>query len=176
MINIKKLIMMVALACLIGVSLEAQDRLDPPENCQCGNTTRKAVCPRKVPREVLYRPSYDGCEGNAAVLMQGTYADSFSVVVRDSLNRDRFPLPGSSYGGCSASLAGGDTPPRECSAFKASKEYFTKINKKRTRVVCFPEKGTSRIFRDVKRITIKVTDSAESLRRFCLYGPKEDLN
>ncbi len=147
-----------------------------PENCQCGRTVRRAVCAANVPKDVLYRPKFSGCGGKAAVLLRGDFTDSFSVVVRDSQNRDRFPPAGSGYGGCSFALANSVSPPARCSAFKASSEYIAEINGKRTRVICFPETGVSSRFSDVRRITIKVRNSAASLKRYCLNKSYLPLN
>ncbi len=164
------------LACSISSIAISQSSSNPPERCGCGFTTRKAVCPKDVPTDVSYRPVYAGCGNKAAILLRGRFLRSFSVVVRDSLNRDRFPLPGSGYGGCSLELASSVAPPRRCSAFKASSEYFAVIDGVNTRVVCFPESGRSRIFSDVRRMTIKVTNSATNIRRFCLNGSTRNLN
>jgi len=172
----KSILVLSALIFVGATQLQAQSRLNPPENCRCGRTFRKAVCPSDVPREVSYRPRFKACGNKAAILMRGAFADSFSVVVRDSLNRDRFPLPGSGYGGCSKALADSVAPPRRCSAFKASKEFYQNINGVRNRVVCFPEAGNSRIFSDVRRLTIKVRNSASTIRRFCMNGPRVNLN
>ena len=147
-----------------------------PENCQCGRTARHAVCKEQVPKNVLYRPRFSGCGGKAAVLLRGDFIDSFSVVVRDSQNRDRFPPAGSGYGGCSFALANSASPPARCSAFKASREYVALVGGKSTRVICFPESGNSSLFKDVRRITIKVQNSAASLRRYCLGKSYESLN
>lgn len=161
---------------LCATAVVAQTRLNPSENCRCGRTFRKAVCPQDVPEEVSYRPNYAACGNKAAILMRGAYLKSFSVVVRDSLNRDRFPLPGSGYGSCSKQLASSVAPPKRCSAFKAASETIAEIEGVPTRVVCFPESGRSKIFRDVRRLTIKVKNSAATIRRFCLNGPRVDLN
>lgn len=149
---------------------------NPPENCRCGATARKAVCPQDVPNSVIYLPSTSLCSGKAAIVLRGPFLNSFSVVVRDSQNRDRWPAAGSGYGGCSFALANSAAPPRRCSSFKASREYIATINGQRSRVVCFPENGFSRFWTDVRRMTIKVTNSAASLRRFCLNGPRVRLN
>ena len=145
-----------------------------PERCACGQTARKGVCPKDVPKSVSYRPSSALCNNKAAVLLRGSFVNSFSVVVRDSQNRDRWPASG--YGGCSAAVANSNNPPARCSAFKASGEFTTRVGGVRTRVVCFPEAGTSRLWQDVRRITIKGENTAASIRRFCVAGAGKPLN
>jgi hypothetical protein len=173
MIRISSVFLFLFIACGL---CQAQSSSNPPENCRCGRTARKAVCPVDVPEDAAYRPTFLGCGGNAAVILKGAFLNSFSVVMRDSLNRDRFPVAGSGYGGCSKALADSAAPPRRCSAFKASREYFTTINDEPARVVCFPERGNSSLFSDVRRMTIKVTNSAATLRRFCLNRSNLPLN
>lgn len=95
---------------------------NPAENCRCGATARRAVCPQDVPSTVKYRPASSLCGGKAAILLQGPFLNSFSVVVRDSQNRDRWPAAGSGYGGCGYTLANSKAPPRRCSSFKAAEE------------------------------------------------------
>ena len=169
-----KLVLLIAIIFTQSSVLLAQS--NPPERCKCGRTERRAVCPKDVPESVLYRPFFSGCGGKAAIILRDDFIDSFSVVVRDSLNRDRFPLPGSGYGGCSKELASSAAPPRSCSAFKASNEYVANISGIPSRVVCFPESGSSSIFSDVRRMTIKVRNSSTAIRRFCLNGPRNKLN
>jgi hypothetical protein len=151
-------------------------QVNPPERCRCGRTGRRAVCPKDVPRSVLYRPSFVACGNKAAIILRGDFLESFSVVLRDSLNRDRWPAAGSGYGGCSQALADSAAPPRSCSAFKASSEYTDIVGGRMSRVICFPESGDSPLYSDVRRMTIKVTNSAADLRRFCLNGPTNRLN
>ena len=147
---------------------------NPPENCSCGQTARKAVCPQDVPRSVIYVPATSLCSGKAAVVLRGPFLNSFSVVVRDGQNRDRWPVSG--YGGCGFALANSKNPPARCSAFKAAREYFAVINGIKSRVVCFPETGFSRLWADVRRVTVKVTNSASSIRRFCVGKATRRLN
>ena len=152
----------------------AQNRTVLPENCRCGATARRAVCPQDVPSDVIYRPAAALCGGKAMVILRGPFFNSFSVVVRDNQNRDRWPVSG--YGGCSFNLANSKSPPKRCSAFKASSDRRLTLNGIPSRVFCFPEKGTSRLWNDVRRITIKLENSAASIRRLCIGKATLPLN
>jgi hypothetical protein len=170
----KYLLKFLVLIGTLSSLVEAQSIPNLPEKCSCGQTARFAVCADQVPDDVVYRPSFSGCSGKAAVILKGQFTNSFSVVLRDSQNRDRFPVSG--YGGCSFSLANSVSPPKRCSAFKASREYFSQINGESVRVVCFPERGNSSLYKDVRRVTIKVKNSAASLRRYCIGKAVNSLN
>jgi hypothetical protein len=88
-----------------------------PSYCM-GDRYKPCVCAPDVSKLVQYRPSIAQCGKNAGVVFSGRYLNIYSVVVRDKLNRDRFPeQPG--FNGCSSSqyLAGLS----KCSAFKVQK-------------------------------------------------------
>lgn len=54
------------------------------------------TCNPNVPKTVKYRPSYGLCNGNAAIILSGVYANAFSVVIKtvDHADRDCRNLPG----------------------------------------------------------------------------------
>lgn len=145
--------------------------------CQ-GGRFQPCVCYQDVSKDVSYRPTYKGCGGNAAILTRGKYLNIFSVVVRDSENRDRWPVSG--FGGCGFAVANSESPPNKCSAFKVQKTYFEESDNTEQRVNCLGAKGTSSLFKDVRRMTAKLADvpgtNKDPLVRWCLKSPKSPLN
>jgi hypothetical protein len=117
------------------------------------------------------------CNGNAAVILYDEYEDAFSVVVRDSQNRDRWPVSG--FNGCSLELATSESPPNRCSAFKVQ-ESFPLFPTGGAKVNCLGASGYSELFADVTRMTIKLTDdpfsSDDEIDRMCLSGGDIPLN
>jgi hypothetical protein len=83
---------------------------------------RRCICVPDVPSSIRYRPAVAECNGNAAIILYDEYEDSFSVVVRDSQNRDRWPESG--FNGCSLELATSENPPNRCSAFKTRSPFL----------------------------------------------------
>jgi len=137
---------------------------------------KRCLCPQNVYSSVRYRPAVAECNGNAAAIFFDNYREIFSVVVRDSQNRDRWPASG--FNGCSASLADSDSPPNYCSAFKVQDKF--EIGAGIATVHCFGASGYSELFTDVTRLTIKLADDPNSsddpLDRLCLYAPDLPLN
>lgn len=147
--------------------------------CQ-GSRFKPCVCAPNVTKDVAYLPSMRACRNNAAIITKGRYLNVFSAVVRDNSNRDRVPLPGSGFGGCSYALANSVSPPNSCSAYKSQKVFYTELNNFPVRVHCLGAKGSSSIFKRVARITVKIVDSPndsnDSIARLCLAGPTKALN
>jgi hypothetical protein len=147
---------------------------------KCGGELgfKRCVCTESVPSSIRYRPAVLECNGNAAAILHDNYLDIFSVVVRDSQNRDRWPAAGSGFGGCSKSLADSDAPPNYCSAFKVQNSF--EIAGGTARVHCFGDSGYSTNFADVVRMTIKLSDSPfssdDDIERHCLYAGNKPLN
>jgi hypothetical protein len=137
---------------------------------------RRCVCPEDVPGSMRYRPALAECDGNAAILLDGPYLEAFSVVVRDSQNRDRWPASG--FNGCSAELSNSESPPNRCSAFKVQRKFTTPDGT--AMVHCFGASGYSALFEDVVRATIKLTDdpnsSDDEIDRLCLVSGDKPLN
>lgn len=150
----------------------------PVESEQFCNGARfePCICWQSVPKDVSYSPADKLCGGNASVTLRGKLYNSFSVVVRDKENSDRWPVSG--FNGCSYSLANSESPPNRCSAFKAQKIIKRKGNK----IYCLGKPGTDKLFRNVVRITVKVSDlinpktGTKDIRRYCLRSPKLKLN
>lgn len=138
----------------------------------------RCVCAESVRSSMRYRPSLVECNGNAAAILDGEYLDAFSIVVRDSQNRDRWPAAGSGFGGCSAALADSESPPNRCSAFKVQDKFS--IADGSAVVHCFGASGYSELFSDVVRVTIKNSDNPTSndddIDRLCLVSGSEPLN
>ena len=59
-----------------------------------GQIFKPCVCAKDVSKFVQYRPSVKECRNRAAIILSGKYLNVFSVVVRDWLNRDRWPAEG----------------------------------------------------------------------------------
>jgi hypothetical protein len=139
---------------------------------------RRCVCAPDVPSYVRYRPAVAECGGAAAAILSGRLLKSFSVVVRDTQNRDRWPAPGSNFGGCSAALADSKSPPNSCSAFKVQSKF--KIGDGSAMVHCFGASGYSDIFADAARLTVKLNDDPlsnnDDIERYCLNGATQPLN
>ncbi len=144
---------------------------------RCNESVFKpCICPAAVPVDIKFRPRLAACGGKAAVILENDWASSYSVVLRDRLNRDRYPSSG--YNGCSVSEAGGEAPPNKCSAFKVQK----KIRSDGKVIHCFGNKGSDKILAKATRLTIKLEDvpgsSLDPLARICLrnFSAKVDLN
>jgi hypothetical protein len=150
--------------------------IELPE-ARCNESVFKpCICAEDVPAEVKYRPRLAECGGKAAVILEGEWAGAYSVVLRDRLNRDRYPSQG--YNGCTATEAGGISPPNRCSAFKVQR----KIRGAGRVIHCFGDKGTDKILAKASRLTIKLKDvpnsSADPIARVCLsrFSPRVPLN
>src|SRR5262249_29059447 len=76
---------------------------------------------------------------------------AFSVVVRDTENRDRWPSP-HGINGCSVFETIGPGP-NKCSAFKVQKKIVTHDGV----INCLGAAGNSVLFKNVVRATVKVT-------------------
>lgn len=144
-----------------------------------GGRFKPCVCWKNVSRDMRYRPALAECGGKAAIILSGKYVSTFSAVVRDTDNRDRWPASG--FNGCSAKLASSDNPPAYCSAFKAQKTLFVESDTGRgARIHCLGASGYSPLFKKVSRVTVKLADkpgsSDDPLVRWCLRSPTEPLN
>ena len=139
----------------------------PPARCNESVFT-PCICPARVPEEVKFRPRLKECGGNAGVILEGEWADAFSVVLRDRLNRDRYPSQG--YNGCTLAEASGEAPPNRCSAFKVQKVYRGGDKA----IHCFGNRGTDKILAKASRLSVKLKDvptsSQDPLARICLTG------
>lgn len=150
------------------------------QDISCGGEFgfKRCNCAYDVPPSLRYRPALSECNGNAAAIMSQELIDIFSVVVRDSQNKDRWPEAGSGFGGCSFELANSDAPPNRCSAFKVQDSF--EVANGAARVYCFGASGYSDIFADAVRLTVKITDSPSSnddeIERYCLVAGDKPLN
>lgn len=149
----------------------------PIDYCN-GGRFKPCVCSQDVAREVQYRPAVVECGGNAAIALTGKYADIFSAVVRDSENRDRFPVD-SDFGGCTP-FERDDLGLNKCSAFKVQKIFRIGSGRDRGKLHCLGAPGSSSLFARVTRITAKLADAPDSssdpIVRWCLRKPTLPLN
>ncbi len=147
-----------------------------PKYCQ-GGRFASCVCSQDVTRFAQYRPALKECGGKAAVILSGKYLGIFSVVVRDSENRDRWPASG--FGGCS-SYERDILALNRCSAFKVQKRFVVEHEDGDAEVHCLGASGYSTLFKRVVRMTAKLSDVPNStndpLARWCLEGPAVPLN
>lgn len=146
--------------------------------CQ-GGRFKPCVCAEDVSTDMQYRPAVKECNGNAAVMLYGKYRRSFSVVLRDTENRDRWPVSG--FNGCSFRLATSDAPPAYCSMFKTRRTVAVAAGtSNQGRLHCFGAPGYSSFMKRVVRVTVKLADvpnsKSDPLVRWCLNGPTEPLN
>lgn len=147
-----------------------------PRYCQ-GGVFKPCVCPSDATKKVQYRPAVRECGNKAAIILSGRYYYAFSAVVRDHLNRDRFPLQG--INGCTPHER--DTLGlNKCSAFKSQKTIKRTHKKGNAKILCLGASGYSSIFQKVKRITVKLADDPKSgndpLARLCIAAPDKALN
>jgi len=155
--------------------------IDNPRMCD-GQLFKPCVCAADVTKLVQYRPSIAQCGKKAGIVMSGKYLRSFSVVVRDRANRDRyptiFPATGTGYGGCT--LAQAKAGLAKCSAFKAQKVFRVQNENGNAVVHCLGESGYHPLMRGISRMTIKLKDvpgsNLDPLERLCLRGPIRPLN
>ena len=142
---------------------------------------KPCICAAKVPQTIKYRPSLQECKGDAAAILTGNVSRSYSVVLRDRQNRDRWPASG--YNKCSAAET--ELGLNKCSAFKCQKVLrvsTSSVYEGPQQICCFGEPGTHKIMKGASRLTIKLKDVPESnldpLVRVCLnqFSPKQDLN
>lgn len=142
---------------------------------------KPCICPSKVPATIQFRPSLKECKGKAAAILSGNVAKSYSVVLRDKQNRDRWPASG--YHSCSAAET--ELGLNKCSAFKCQKVLrvsSSSVKEGSQQICCFGEAGTSPIMKGATRMTIKLRDIPDSnqdpLIRVCLnnFSVKQDLN
>ena len=176
LLSLSKQLNLKVLAAIVMACAQPAFAVDIPE-ARCNESVFKpCICPSIVPEDIKFRPRLAACGGKAAVILSGEWASSYSVVLRDRLNRDRYPSSG--YNGCSAAEAGGEFPPNKCSAFKVQR----KIRKDNKVIHCFGNKGTDKILVKASRLTIKLKDvpgsSLDPLARVCLqdYSAKVNLN
>jgi hypothetical protein len=158
--------------------IRGTDGSGPRSFCQ-GGRFKPCVCADQVTRDMQYRPSIAECGKNAGIILYGKYLSVFSIVLRDSDNRDRWPAYG--FNGCSKALANSDSPPAYCSAFKTQKKFrVAKGTADEGVLYCFGASGYSKLMSRVVRSTVKLRDipgsSADPLVRWCLRGPTEPLN
>ncbi len=142
------------------------------------------ICWENAPKDIQYRPKHEQCGGNAAILLGGKFSSSYSVVLRDKLNRDRFPpcsSSGSNFGNCSFSEC--DTLGlNRCSAWKCQRTFKTRVGRKRVQTCCLGDSGDSALLSKTTRLTIKLRDDPTSnldpLVRVALKrnNPKKRLN
>jgi hypothetical protein len=116
-------------------------------------------CTHNIPKSFGYRPSMKACNGKAAILLKGNLINSFSVVVRDHLGRDRIPDESCEVNSCSIA--------------KTQKTIYTRG----VRIACLGASG--RVFKKykIRRATIKLNDTPpKKILRYCIKDPTESVN
>lgn len=171
-----KILQMVAFLSLLAGFAEAQPKARCNETVVAG---RVAICFKDVPNYIRYCPTVTACNGKAAAILYRNYVNSFSVVLRDRGNADRIPAcenPQFDYGNCSRSQC--EAGQSQCSSAKVFRVINKGSGKSRRTIYCFRERGDSNFYKFVTRMTIKRTNSAESLVRVQLnqLNPRRALN
>jgi hypothetical protein len=123
-------------------------------------------CATTFPKEVSYIPELAQCGGKAAIILSGKLKNAFSVVVRACDNGDRDP--------CHKNADSCGTA--QSSPFKVQKTIDARImqggEEVPAKIHCLKEKGTSSVYRMVRRLTIKRVDPVRNPRtdvfRICL--------
>lgn len=123
-------------------------------------------CTPKFPKEVSYIPELAQCGGKAAIILSGRLRNSFSVVVRACDNGDRDP--------CYKNADSCGT--NQSSPFKVQRSIFATVmsdgEEVPARIHCLKEKGTSTVYRMVRRLTIKrvnpVRNPSTDVLKICL--------
>jgi hypothetical protein len=154
----------------------------PSERLCNGGIFKPCTCWTDVPKTVKYNPSDarcgrstypgDGENYNASISLGGEFRNAFSVVVRTFENADRSP-----YESTLCSVEQFRAGLNRCSRWKAQREYRGAA----TRLVCLGASGYSRVFKNVRRMTVKVSDrkgtnGLKDIRRYCLRNPSMRLN
>jgi hypothetical protein len=153
-------------------ALDYEEILDnlPPARCN-ESVFKPCICHRRVPEDIIYRTNHPLCNNRAAAILKGDFRESFSIVLRDKLNRDRVAPIG--FNNCTQAEI--DAGLSKCSIFKAQKVIRTL-----TRTIhCFGLPGV--LMSKATRMTIKLADrpnsSDDPLVRVCLNGNgTSDLN
>ena len=156
-----------------------EEKKAPTAKYCSGGVFKPCICAPRVTKLVQYRPAVKECNNRAAIIVSGKYLNAYSLVVRDKLNKDRWPVHGTN--GCTPHETN-DLGLNKCSVFKVQKvvpvENETDLGD--AEVHCLGASGYSTLFRDVRRITIKLQDvpdsNADPLVRLCLVGPTKELN
>ncbi|MCX6113728.1 MAG: hypothetical protein NTV65_00740 [Proteobacteria bacterium] len=123
-------------------------------------------CLTSFPKDVSYIPELAECNGNAAIILHGSLINSFSVVVRACDNGDRDPCF-KNADSCGTNYS---------SPFKVQMTIDAKIVKNGdsvpAKIHCLKEKGSSKVYRMVRRLTIKrvdpVLNPAKDVYKVCL--------
>lgn len=165
--SVRVVLLLVSLLTQLPIAYAVTlEDLDLPEATCNESVFKPCICASKSPKDIKYRPSYKQCSGKAAVILGGKYTQSFSVVLRDRQNRDRYPAVG--FNGCTKAQA--DAGLARCSAYKCQKKFTDRKTKEK--VCCFGGSGKSKYLRKATRMTIKVADSPndsqDPLVRVCL--------
>lgn len=125
-------------------------------------------CQRVMPQDVGYLPSVNACGGRAAIVLSGRYYNAFSVVLRACDNGDRDP--------CYKNLDSCGT--NASSPFKVQTTLNAKVRRSpsgqtfQAKIHCLKETGSSKVYRLVRRLTIKrvnpVVNPSSDVLKICL--------
>ena len=124
-------------------------------------------CDKVFPDGVSYSPSETLCDGKAAIIVYGKFANSYSAVVRDCNNDDRDPCHKTAKT-CAANSA---SPYKAQTVWKAVIFDPRKNIERKGQVFCLKERGDSQVYKLVRRITIKLQNpisNPNQIAKICL--------
>ncbi|MBL7661412.1 hypothetical protein JNK13_01550 [bacterium] len=172
---------LASLAIIFGFALAANAEI---KMCTQSPRFKPCVCYNTVPKSIKYRPSdpncpmsrYPGDTNNhvASVILSGKFQSAFSTVVRTRSNADRSPR-NDWFSRTHCTLEEHNAGERKCSAWKVQDEY----DGEGVRGLCFGASGYSKVFEQIRRITIKATSRRLHKvggGRYCLKKPTVNLN
>lgn len=133
------------------------------------------TCDKKTPDGVTYVPTLTQCEGKAAIILYGKFLTSFSAVVRDCNNDDRDPCH-KTVNTCAANSA---SPYKAQTILKALIYNPRKDLNGQAQIFCLKERGDSKVYKLVRRITIKLRNPVRKpgdFFKFCLPSRVKTVN
>ena len=176
----------VALCLLLGTNSLAETRHQALRAqthwCQKRPGVEPCVCAPDVPAIASYFPSdprcpkstYPGDTGKnvASVVLRKGLRKAFSTVLRTYKDEDRSP-----YEPALCTMSEFQSGQTKCSRWKG----WRTLRVGSETVICFGASGYSKVFRQIGRISIKVSDfpgpdGKKDVRRYCLVKASEPLN
>ncbi len=136
-------------------------------------------CLKKMPKEVSYIPKLAQCGGKAAVVVAGSFYNSFSIVARDCANGDRDPCH-RQIGGCGTNASSPFKVQKIINASVVPLGAGPKVEAVPANIHCLKEAGDSLVYKLlVRRITIKLRNPARNpndIAKICLPSRAKAIN